>query len=224
MQREVKIGLGQTGSGKSYDAARFYATCPRAIVAECGYDEFPGMHFAEYPAMVQYLDRIGAFKSEHVPFRVSYSPRIAEYELMFETALELTNCWLFLEEADRFGDPRECEPYDEVITRGRHSRISIFALSVRPPKLPIDLRAQATSIVSFRQTEPADVKWIADKVGDLAYKLPELAGPGEGQKPPFPYLEWDGVRGARIVGAGKQSNKTQFSDEKSRTKAPPETP
>lgn len=197
MQREVRIGLGQTGSGKSWGAAQFYATCPRAIVAECGYNEFPGLHFEEFDDMVLYLDRIGAFKNQHVPFRVSYSPRIVEYPLMFETALAVKNCWLFLEEADRFGDPQTCWQYDEVITRGRHDLISIYALSVRPPKLPIDLRAQATSLISFRQTEPADIKWIAEKVGDLAYELQNLPGPP--QSPPFPFLEWDGVNGARIV-------------------------
>lgn len=199
MQREVKIRLGQTGSGKSYGAAQFFQTLPRAFVAECGYDEFPALRFSEFPDVVSYLSGIRAFDNPNVPFRVSYTPRIAEYPLVFEISLELGNCWLFLEEADRFGEPADCWAYDEVITRGRHRGISICALSLHPFKLPIDLRRQATSIVSFRQTEPRDVAWIEDHVGPIAQELPQLPGPGCGQMPPFPYLEWDGVSGARII-------------------------
>ncbi len=197
MQREVKFRLGQTGSGKTWGAAQEFRTRPRAIVAECGYDEFPAIRFAEFPDLVLYLERIGAFSSKSVPFRVSYTPRASEYEFMFALALELGDVWLYLEEADRFGDPKTCYAYDEVVTRGRHDGISIMALSLNPFALPIDLRRQATSIVSFRQTEEPDVKWVAAKVGDLAYELPALPGPP--QTPPFPFLEWDGINGARIV-------------------------
>ena len=197
MQREVKLRFGQTGSGKSYGAAEFFKTLPRAIVAECGYDEFPALRFTEFPDLVLYLERIGAFANPNAPFRVSYTPRIAEYGLIFDVALEAGNCWLFLEEADRFGDPSQNWSYDEIITRGRHRGISICALSLHPFKLPIDLRRQATSLVSFRQTEPNDIKWIADHVGDTAYELPNLPGPPG--VPPFPFLEWDGFSGARIV-------------------------
>lgn len=199
MQREVKIRLGQTGSGKSYGAAKFFEQCPRAIVAECGYDEFKAVRFDEFPEMVLYLESVGAFKNRNAPFRVSYTPRISEYPLIFQTALETGNCWLFLEEADRFGDPRDCWEYDEVITRGRHCGVSIYALSLHPFKLPIDLRRQTTSLVSYRQTEPNDIKWLAEHVGDIAYQLPALPGPGLNQRPPFPYLEWDGISGARII-------------------------
>lgn len=204
MQREVRLRMGMTGSGKSYGAARFFTQCPRAIVAECGYEEFDAIRFTRFPEMVLYLERIGAFKNPGAPFRVSYTPLIHEYALMFQTALELGNCWLFLEEADRFGDPRDFWEYDEVITRGRHRGISLCALSLHPFSLPIDLRRQATSIISFKQTEPSDLKWLADHVGDLAYELPNLPGPP--QKPPFPYLEWDGINGARIVGKSVHIN------------------
>ena len=207
VQREVKIRLGQTGSGKSYGAAQFFQTLPRALVAECDYNEFPATRFDEFPELVLYLEKIGAFKNPHTPFRVSYTPRIYEYPLIFSTVLELKNCWVFLEEADRFGDPADTWEYDEIITRGRHNGISICALSLHPFMLPIDLRRQATSIVSYRQTEPADIKWIADHVGDIAYELPNLAGPPG--VPPFPYLEWDGFQGARIVGGASPSIATK---------------
>lgn len=207
MQREVRLRLGQTGSGKTYGSAQHFAQCPRAIVAECSFKEFPAVRFEEFPDLVVYLDKLRAFENPHVPFRVSYTPRKSEYPLIFEAALELSNCWLFLEEADRFGDPEETPGYDEIITRGRHYGIHIEALATHPFNLPVDLRRQCTSLVSYRQIEPRDVKWIADLVGPSAYELPKLEGPGRlpnGQmlQPPFPYLEWDGQHGARIVDSG----------------------
>lgn len=199
MQREVRLRLGQTGSGKTFGSAQHFKLCPRAIVAECSFGEFPGRHFDEFPELVLYLESIGAFENSGAPFRCSYTPRLSEYSLMFETALELGNCWLFLEEADRFGDPADIPAYDEVITRGRHYGVNIEALATHPFNLPVDLRRQCTSLVAFRQIEPRDIKWIADLVGGLAYELPRLPGPPE--TPPFPYLEWDGIKGARIVDA-----------------------
>lgn len=200
MQREVRLRLGQTGSGKTFGSAVHFKECPRAIVAECSFGEFPAVRFDEFPDLVVYLDKLNAFTNTSAPFRVSYTPRKSEYHLIFELALELGNCWLFLEEADRFGSPEDIPGYDEIITRGRHYGINIEALATHPYNLPVDLRRQCTSLVAFRQIEPRDIKWIGDLVGPLAYELPKLPGPP--QTPPFPFLEWDGVKGARIVDAG----------------------
>lgn len=197
MQRSVVLIFGQTGSGKTYAAARGYAACPRAIVAECGFGEFPGIAFGDFNELVLYLERIGAFQNKSVPFRVSYTPRLFEQHLIFLLAQELGNCWLFLEEADRFDDPRTCYEYDEIITRGRHYGVSLCAVGLHPYLLPIDLRRQATKIISFRQTEPNDIKWIGERVGDLAFELAELPGPPAA--PPHPFLLWDASAGSRIV-------------------------
>lgn len=195
-QRYVDLRIGKTGSGKSYGAARLFETCPRAFVVERGYSEFKAQTFQEYSEAILYLDKLGAFENKSVPFRVSYSPRISEYDLMFQTALELGEMFLFLEEASRF-NLAECPNYDEVITQGRHYGISIACMTTRAYKVPIDLRGQVTHLTSFQQTEPRDIDWMREQVGDLADEIPKLPGPP--QKPPFPYLIWDGLNGARIV-------------------------
>lgn len=199
MQREVILIFGQTGSGKTYEAKRIFEQCPRALVAEAGFDEFPALTFQTYPDMVIHLDKIGAFENKRTPFRVSYSPLIAEHGFIFETSLALGDSWLFLEEADRFDDPRSFPEYDEVITRGRHYGISICALGLHPYKLPKELRRQATKIICFRQTERSDIEWIAEHVGECAYQLPDLSGPP--MRPPNPYLYWTPQEGAKIVAA-----------------------
>lgn len=194
MQREVRFRLGPTGSGKTHGAIEEFQQCPRAIVAEAGFDEFPAMRFAEFPDTVLYLERIGAFQNPNVPFRVSYSPRLDERDLLFSLAWELGNVWLYLDEADRF----DISPaYDEIITRGRHKNISLNIMALRPYALPIDLRAQATRITCYRQTEKADVDWVRGRIGDMALQLPSLPGPPG--NPPFPFLYWDSITGAKIV-------------------------
>lgn len=202
MQRDVILIFGQTGSGKTHMAKDLFSKCPRAIVAEAGFDEFPALVFRDYASLVLYLDKIGAFENPNVPFRVSYSPLISEHGLIFDLSLEIKNCWLFLEEADRFDDPRQFAEYDEVITRGRHYGISICALGLHPYKLPKELRRQATKIICFRQTERSDIEWIAEHVGEKAYLLPDLSGPPA--NPPNPYLIWTPQAGAAIVDIKKK--------------------
>lgn len=203
MQREVILIFGQTGSGKTYEAKRIFESCPRAVVAEAGFDEFPALTFQTYPELVLHLDRLGAFENKRTPFRVSYTPLISEHGLIFDLSLELQDCWLFLEEADRFDDPRQFPEYDEVITRGRHYGVSICALGLHPYKLPKELRRQATKIICFRQTERSDIEWIAEHVGELAYQLPELSGPP--MRPPNAYLYWTPYEGAKIIKPTKES-------------------
>lgn len=190
MQRDVILISGQTGTGKTTLARRMFGETPRAFLADAGFEEFPARYFGEYPSLVQHLSAIGAFSDfrssslrlSHVPFRVAYTPRLNEHALIFDTAVELGNLTLFLEEADRFADPGQLPEYDEVITRGRHYGISIVAISTHPYGLPKELRRQATRIIAFHQDEPSDLDYLADRIGEAAYTLPQL--------PRFSYLDW----------------------------------
>ena len=190
MQREIILVVGKTGSGKTTWAKSLFAQTPRALLADAGFQEFPALYFAEYPEFVHYARTQGAFSDfqsspfrlSYVPFRWGYTPRIVEEPLIFDTAMELGNCVLFLEEADRFEDPRTLQEYDEVISRGRHHGVSIVAVTPHPYGLPKDLRRQATRIIAFNQDEPGDLDYLAARMGDAAYTLPSL--------PRFTYLDW----------------------------------
>ncbi len=199
MQREVRIRIGQTGSGKSFGANEFLKTVPRALVLDAGFDEdfSAAAGFYDFEEMVLYLERIGAFQNPDVPFRVKYTPRRYEYDIMFKTAIELQNVWLVGDEADRFGDPEDLPNFDEVLIRGRHHGINLLFLYLYPYAVPIDLRRQMTHLICYRQTEPSDIEWMRRKVGPMAEQLLTLPGPP--LLPPHPYLEWGAGFSPKVV-------------------------
>jgi hypothetical protein len=70
-----------------------------------------------------------------------------------------------------------------IVAAGRHRGISFYCTSQRAAKINPLIRALATSIVTFKQTEPQDIEWLSEVIGpELAYKVPDL---GLHQK-----LEW----------------------------------
>lgn len=178
-QRQVDLILGKTGSGKTTYARHLIASRSRVIIADADFREYPATTFQTFESLSDYLEKhagAGQF------FRVAYTPYEDEYPLMCDLARLVGNCTLVLEEADRFPDPRSCIEYQEIITRGRHHRVSIMALGLYPALLPAMLRRQASKIISFRQHEPADIDWLAAVMGETAKQLPAL---GDHQ-----YLEW----------------------------------
>lgn len=194
MQREVILIFGQTGSGKTFHARELARTYPRVLVATPYPEDFsPIPYVTDYGDLLAYLENVRAFQG--APFRVSYDFRPEELDLAPATALRLPSSLLVLEEGDRF-DIDEPE-LSEVIFRGRHSAISVLYISLHPRICPTEIRRQATKIISYRQIFPDDVAWLAEVVGEEAFKLPELSGPPN--KPPNPYLYWTQSEGAKII-------------------------
>lgn len=198
MQREVTLVLGQTGSGKTYWANEFMQEHPRVLIADAGFEDFDATYVYNYPDLVEYLQDHETFNSGRV-FRIGYDFPPGEHDLIFSTALELRDLLLVLEEADRFDF--SLPDYQNVVYRGRHFGISLLLVSLSPRNIPTEVRRQATRIVSFRQIFPDDIKWLAEIIGEDAYKLVELTGPPE--KPPHPYLLWTAEGGVKIERADK---------------------
>jgi len=104
-----------------------------------------------------------------------YDPR--DTDVLTATAFMLGDCWLVLEEISTLYNigARIHGPLQEAILLGRQRSLSLLAISQRASYFPITLRSQASRIVSFRQQEPADLKWLADFMGQAnAEKLPLL--------------------------------------------------
>jgi len=168
MQREVILVCGVTGGGKTTWARQFTKSLPRLLVYDIA---------ASFP--VQYTDvetlaNLVETKPEQFRYGI-YDPR--DTDVLTATAFMLGDCWLVLEEISTLYNigARIHGPLQEAILLGRQRSLSLLAISQRASYFPITLRSQASRIVSFRQQEPSDLKWLADFMGQAnAEKLPLL--------------------------------------------------
>jgi len=179
-RRDVILIFGQTGSGKTTWLKEELARRPRVLLLDADFEELPVAYFDGIPALVYYLQGRNCFGTL-VPFRASCTPQPWDYETGFETALALKNVDLVLEEADRF-DVEHLDAYAEVIVRGRHHGVGLLAASLHPFAISKEVRRQATRVISFRQTDPEDLRWISFLVGDAAWDLPDY--------PAHEFLDW----------------------------------
>lgn len=65
---------------------------------------------------------------------------------------------------------------------GRHYGVNMIATSTRASHLPPDYRSQATRVIAFRQSEPADIDYMEDIIGEKALRLPSL--------PRHEFIDW----------------------------------
>lgn len=193
LNRDVRLILGKTGSGKTTLARRFVRTLPRALIFDNGFSEFPAVHFTDIKELHEYLAIVG---SKGGNFRAGFTPTAAEFGMIFTWALELGNAeavTLVLEECDRFPTPECKTQFQEVMQRGRHYGVNVLALTTFPYSVDVDLRRQATEIYSFRQHEPRDLKWLSDVMaGDI---LDEIQGLQD-----YEYIRWQAKTGAHERG------------------------
>jgi hypothetical protein len=167
MYREVVLVCGVTGSGKTVWTKQFTQRLNRLLVYDIALS-FP----------VQYVDAETLADLVNNPpenFRYGvYSPY--DTNVLTAAAYMLGNCWLVLEEISTLYNigARINGPLLEAVLLGRQRSLSLIAISQRASYIPITLRSQASRIISFRQQEPADIKWLADFMGNDALKLPSL--------------------------------------------------
>lgn len=107
-------------------------------------------------------------------------------------ALAVGNVTVFWDEADRFLAPAVRPPEAMVlINSGRHYGVGIVAASRRAARVPRDLSANASRIIVFRTTEPADLQWLREAVGrEAAAGLPTL--------PQWHCLDWHEAGGMSV--------------------------
>lgn len=167
MQREVFLVCGVTGAGKTTWARQFTLKLPRLLVYDIAVS-FP----VEY-VQVETLAELAENPRENFRYGI-YDPR--DTDVLTATAFIVGNCWLVLEEISTLYNigARIHGPLQEAVLLGRQRSLSILAISQRASYFPITLRSQASRVVSFRQQEPTDIKWLADFMGSRAEILPTL--------------------------------------------------
>jgi len=163
MQRRVILILGKTGSGKSTLAKKIIATYDRVVVFDPLSEYHGGLVVEDFSDLVRYFETQSPDSFFLVcRFRGSTLDETEQiYDYAARACDEIGNLLLVIEEAEMFLNSRNETSYiNNLISFGRHKHISILAIGRRPVEIAIRLRAQFTSIFSFRQTEPRDLQYL----------------------------------------------------------------
>jgi len=163
MQRRVILILGKTGSGKSTLAKKIIATHDRVVVFDPLSEYHGGLVLESFNDLVRYFET-QAPDSFFLVCRFR-GATLDETEQIYDYAAracdEIGNLLVVIEEAEMFLNSRnEISYINNLISFGRHRGISILAIGRRPVEIAIRIRAQFTSIFSFRQTEPRDLQYL----------------------------------------------------------------
>jgi hypothetical protein len=103
-----------------------------------------------------------------------------ELPMICHAAAAAGNCMLLIEECGMCFEKDRYIPdfLKQHVFMGTHIGVDRLFVAQRANSIPVDVRSQASRIVTFRQTEPNDVKAICERIGreyaDLITTLPKL--------------------------------------------------
>lgn len=188
--REVILITGKTGSGKSVLFRQLIQEKERFVIFDTLSEyrrpdqPFPALFINGIKELAEYLS-----KNYRKPFRIVFDPPDPEQKITLKTGAVFTTfelaCMVIyegvkdvtfgIEEIANYVFPGYAPPYLRKIVRfGRHSSISLYATTQRPPEIPPIIRAQITKLISFRQHEPRDLEWLKQLIGNEALSLNTL--------------------------------------------------
>lgn len=178
MDRDFIVVTGNQGFGKSVWGKLYCKTKSRLFVSDpkAEYDA----DFLTDPA--EWMESVISGKAKTFRYG-TYLPD--ELQMFGQAAFASGNCVLVIEEcALIFKRGEELHEWARpLVFMGREQRVSLVLVAQRLAKIPIDIRSQASRVISFRQTEPDDVRAVIDRFGEIGEEIPAL--------PPLTCLDWN---------------------------------
>ncbi len=172
--REINLVFGKTGMGKTTWLKRHLRGIRRTLVMDPVNEYDQVQKFDALDELIEHVQRYKVFR-----VRTEWE---MDFPFLCAAAKALGGCTLVIDEAQRVIPPRGELPavFEDLIYRGRHRRVSLAIAAQRPSTVNLVARSQWTRLITFRQTEPNDVRWIEDTTG---YDLPLT------DLPPLTYFE-----------------------------------
>lgn len=175
--REIVIVLGKTGQGKSVWTRSFLQNKKR-IFAFDPLQDFDANYLYSSVALADRIDSLRDVEADattELEYKIAVS-RIELLELLGVGSFLVGNNYLMIEECAYCFEKGMRIPQwlRDIIFLGRHRGVSLIVTAQRPVSIPIDLRSQASRVVSFSQHEGADMDWLRDYFGEKIWDIPSL--------------------------------------------------
>lgn len=165
-QPDNQLFLGRGGSGKTWLALRRAADFPRVLYVRPEDRESPP--FPELPRG----DRVAlcnALKLREFKWTFTTDGDAALWETANEAAYRRGDVLVIWEEAGTLMDRKPLPTWAHKLWMvGRHVHCRIFACSQRPARVSADCRANLSRAAIFATTEPGDLQFYRDMIGDKA--------------------------------------------------------
>jgi hypothetical protein len=165
-QAEISAIYGQRGSGKTTKTQGLVAGKPRLLVYDTlGHDYANGLVCEDRWT----FERVWA-KTYRGRFRLVYRPRDPQGEFpdICKLVMACGDMAFVTEETDLFFQNSKCDPaFTDVIVRGRHEAVELFAVTQCPTGFGPLLRSQAHNWYIFRTREPQHVDYLRKRCAGL---------------------------------------------------------
>lgn len=159
LERDIVSVFGMTGMGKTRWTRAFLRDKPRVIIMD-PMVEHDGLLFDDLGALIDHVMHYRTFR-----VRVEFPD---DFAMLCAIAYAARDCWLVIEETQRVLPQSRIEPpasFLDIVYRGRHRRVNLLMVSQRPSTVNIAARSQWSRLITFRQSEPADVAWFTNVTG-----------------------------------------------------------
>ena len=169
------------GCGKSYLGDMLLRDESRVFVYDTMGEYNNGVVFYSMQRLAEYWEHVKA-----KPFRIIYRPMdpAGEFPAICELVWLCGNVCFMVEEVHTFCQPH-CIPsqFLAILTRGRHQRIKLLAVTQRPRGIDHTLTAMTKEAFIFQTREPDDRKYLENWLGNgIGEKFDTLQQ--------FEYIHW----------------------------------
>lgn len=169
-QNKIILVLGKKGRGKTQLISTVFL--PKLVKERLIVFDPHGEYNQRELLRANSLDQLHDFLIENYnykPWALVWTPRrMSEIEYFLDICYQMHECWIILEECNMRGvlNVREPSPIAiDLVNFGRNKEISLICAAKRPAQVNRELTAQADIIISFRQDEPNDIKYLKEFCG-----------------------------------------------------------
>ena len=156
--------VGRKGHGKSSLVKQRIQHEDRLIIRDPRKEYRQGVIFTSFLDLMQELER------EPKTFQcICRFEDPEDDDSLLAFVRDFRNITFVAEEVDEICKPQSVHPdFEWMLKYGRHYGIDVYAVSRRPAETNVMLRSQADTIISFKQSEPADLEYLAKRGFDPA--------------------------------------------------------